>query len=304
MKLLQLRYFCTIAECENVSRAAEKLMVAQPALSKTLISLEKELNTQLFDRTGKYLQLNDAGQLFYHQVKRALLLIDQAAEEIRDASYQKEKSIVICIETLQQFMPALISEFHRQYPEIPISLNSSNARACVADGNFDIFLYADTADPVYNIIKKPLFSEEFILIVPKACSLAGRTEINLKEAKSYPFIFTCSVNSNLEKLYRSLCHLAGFQPDIQVNGCRLENTGILVSEGSGVSIIPSTAWYHLNPDLKKTIVPLKISYPKYQRQFFIAWSSEHVLSVSAKKFIDFSEEYFRRLFPSGNSSVR
>ena len=72
MELLQLRYFCTVAHYQSVTRAAAELMISQPALSKSLRNLETELGVKLFDRTGRGIQLNSTGNYFYREVVSAL----------------------------------------------------------------------------------------------------------------------------------------------------------------------------------------------------------------------------------------
>lgn len=81
MNLLALRYFCHVAETESVTASASQLYISQPALSKMILQLERELGTSLFDRNGRQLTLNRTGKAFYQKVQSALLQIDDAVAE-------------------------------------------------------------------------------------------------------------------------------------------------------------------------------------------------------------------------------
>ena len=76
MELLQLRYFCTVAQYESITRAAEYYHIPQPAMSQTIARLEKELGIRLFDRKNGRLFLNDKGRIFLASVEKALDELD------------------------------------------------------------------------------------------------------------------------------------------------------------------------------------------------------------------------------------
>ena len=78
MELLQLKYFCTVAELESISQAARVHMIPQPAMSKTISKLETELDMPLFDRIGRNIRLNSNGMAFYSYTKQALLMLGDA----------------------------------------------------------------------------------------------------------------------------------------------------------------------------------------------------------------------------------
>lgn len=88
MELLQLRYFKDAAEIENFSKVAEKNMVPQPSISKTIKKLEDELGCNLFDRNGKKISLNDNGKYFYQHIFPALANIDEAVKRFPEI-YEK-----------------------------------------------------------------------------------------------------------------------------------------------------------------------------------------------------------------------
>src|SRR5277367_1538484 len=83
MELRHLRYFVVVAEEQNVTRAAERLHVSQPPLSRQIRDLEEELGVELFRRTAKSLALTEAGKIFLREARAVLLRTDQAVEAVR-----------------------------------------------------------------------------------------------------------------------------------------------------------------------------------------------------------------------------
>lgn len=99
MDLLHLKYFQTVARMEHITKASHKLNIAQPALSKTISSLEKELGVQLFDRKGRYIVLNEYGRLFLKRVDSILDLVESSKKGVTRHFFRKfrrSKDIISC----------------------------------------------------------------------------------------------------------------------------------------------------------------------------------------------------------------
>ena len=104
MELLQLRYFCTVAHYQSVTRAAAELMISQPALSKTIRNLEREVGVPLFERRGKYIQLNRMGELFYSQVRHALNTLDDGVSKLSDMSDAPSGEVHLLVQGASNFL--------------------------------------------------------------------------------------------------------------------------------------------------------------------------------------------------------
>ena len=100
MDLLQLHYFRTVARLQHMTMAAEVLNVAQPALSKTIARLERELGVPLFDRQGRRIRLNRYGEAFLDKVDRALNLLEQAKQEVADMAGAEKGTIHLATVTM------------------------------------------------------------------------------------------------------------------------------------------------------------------------------------------------------------
>ncbi|PEC57588.1 LysR family transcriptional regulator, partial [Bacillus wiedmannii] len=122
MELRHIRYFLALAEELNFSRAAEKLHIAQPPLSKQIRELEEEIGAKLFNRTKRHVELTSAGKVFLNRAYQILDQVEQACISTRLTSTGFEGELVMGFSGSVQDLIQPIQEFHKQYPEIGIVL--------------------------------------------------------------------------------------------------------------------------------------------------------------------------------------
>ena len=141
MELRVLRYFQAVVTELNISRAAERLHVSQPTISRQLKDLEDELGVVLFERNGRHIQLTSSGEYFANQTNQILALTDKTLANVNTA---KEISGTLALGSAEarSFLTIAqsIKKLQRQYPKIKTNLTSSNAnqiRANLKSGNFD-----------------------------------------------------------------------------------------------------------------------------------------------------------------------
>lgn len=125
MELRHLRYFKAVAELLNFSRAAEKLRVAQPALSRQVRNLEDELGVRLLDRNRVRVQLTDAGRTFYTHTCKVLAQVDMAVASVQEAVAGIGGEFIICNDwrLSNRFVLGAIAEFRMRYPRVEVTLN-------------------------------------------------------------------------------------------------------------------------------------------------------------------------------------
>ena len=124
MELRHLRYFRAVAELLNFSRAAEKLRVAQPALSRQIRALEEELGVRLFDR-DRGVQMTDAGRIFFRQTVKILAQVEVAVAEVRAVTADNGMGeLIVCNDwrLAGNFVPEVVADFHRQFPRAEVTL--------------------------------------------------------------------------------------------------------------------------------------------------------------------------------------
>lgn len=122
MELSQLKYFRHTARTENITRSAAELHISQPALSKMIVTLEKDLGVKLFNREGKHIKLNDHGTVFLKYVEIALGALEDGRKELADVSGRMDGTLNISFDVASQLMPDLLKEFRDRHPEVTFHL--------------------------------------------------------------------------------------------------------------------------------------------------------------------------------------
>ncbi|GAK40550.1 LysR family transcriptional regulator [Paenibacillus urinalis] len=115
MELLQLHYFRTVAQLEHMTKAAEQLRIAQPALSKTIARLEEDLGVPLFRRNGRQIRLNEYGRSFLQRVELVLSTLEEGRRELEDMAGLNQGRIEIAIQDPDRIGEPL-KLFSKKYP--------------------------------------------------------------------------------------------------------------------------------------------------------------------------------------------
>jgi len=118
MEIFQLIQFQAVAELEHMTRAAERLNLAQPALSRTIQNLENELGAPLFDRTGRRMRLNENGRILLRYSRQILSSIQDAKNEIAAQKSDAATNIRLCVHSATALLPQLLLDFHKVRPDI------------------------------------------------------------------------------------------------------------------------------------------------------------------------------------------
>lgn len=120
MDLNQLHYFVAVAEAENITKAAKRLFITQPALSRVILRLENELGTSLFDRKGGRLVLNDHGRVFLGHVKPALESINNGVHAVIDGLGSQEIKIFNDLSTTM--IQSVAEKCQAEFPNMTFSV--------------------------------------------------------------------------------------------------------------------------------------------------------------------------------------
>jgi DNA-binding transcriptional LysR family regulator len=289
--LIQLRYFQTVARYQHVSRAAEELKVAQPALSRSIARLESELGVPLFDRRGRRVALNRFGAVFLSRVAVALSELEQGRRELRDAAGLASGSVTVAAETLRT-VTDLVAGFLVGHPDVSFRLRQTLPPAMPAEllaGDVDLCLAskllpgAESAD---------LLSEEVLLGVPPGHRLAGRARVTVAELAGEPFVTTRSGYWQ-RTLADELFQCGGISPAIACEGDEPYAIRGLISAGVGIGLLPALA--RSTPD--PPVGWVRVDAPGCQRTLRIAWRAGAYLPAAARSFRDFAVSYFREWSP-------
>ena len=189
MDMKQLRYFTTVAQLQNFSRAADLLHVSQSSLSKQIARLESELGVQLFDRNGKKIRLNSAGMRFYDYSSMVLREIETAEEDIRFLVRSQDRRIRIGTAGTSNRFLACMAEFLQQHPDTEYIVNSR----LEDDEHVNINDYDALICPNEYRFEKlsghDIYEEDYFFAVPAASPLAGRTVFSTQMLNGHPLVF-------------------------------------------------------------------------------------------------------------------
>lgn len=173
MELQQLFHFQKVALLNHMSKAAKELHITQPALSKSIASLEEELGVQLFDRKGKKISLNDTGKdVLEHvnHIETECAMIVRIGLEKRQA-----RDIRILVQAADQLIPEIVFRIGREHPEIKIHVNHYQSHH-----EPDITI-TSSLEPYDQDDGKMVLKEEFVLVIPSDHPLADKPSVRLKD---------------------------------------------------------------------------------------------------------------------------
>lgn len=187
MELRHLRYFIAVAEEENVTRAAERLHVSQPPLSRQIHDLEEELGVPLFDRTGKSLQLNAAGKVFLVEARAVLERAAQALQTVQALSDNHEQVIDVgyAPSLSVQILPQILRVFEQAQPLVRVrlhDLSSGEMQQGLRDGSLQAaFLALPRQAQRGDLSYAKLQSHPVCVAMPAHHPLAKKRKITLSE---------------------------------------------------------------------------------------------------------------------------
>ncbi|OJX34267.1 LysR family transcriptional regulator [Ottowia sp. VDI28] len=192
MELRHLRYFVVLAEELHFTRAAERLHIEQPPLSRAIKDLEDELGVALFDRDRRGTRLTPAGSAFLQDVRRVLSALEQGRENVKAIAAGLQGSLRIAISdgTVDQRLSAFLAHCREEDPEIEIRLAEvplAEQLRGLRSGDFTMG-FAHTANVGEEIIAEPIWHDPLIVAVPARHPLLAHKEVPLPELASYPLV--------------------------------------------------------------------------------------------------------------------
>ena len=194
MELRHLRYFIAVAEEENIRRAAERLHIAQPALSRQMHQLEEEMECALFDRLPRGIRLNAAGQAFLQSAREILEQTHTAVRHTRRVANGQAGELRIGFREngcWAGVFPKAIQQYRARFPDVGLDLQPMFSRDqldAVAEGSLDCaFCYTFEAVPE-GCEALPLRMDTIVLAVPRRYGWRKRRDVTLDELRTEPFV--------------------------------------------------------------------------------------------------------------------
>lgn len=286
MELRVLKYFVTVAEELNITKAAEKLNISQPPLSNQIRALEDELDTVLFIRGKRHLQLTESGKLLYRHAKEILNLSGKASEEIKLMG--KGVNGTISIGLVEGSAPDIASKwiesFIHKYPDVKFRIMDGNSDELIERLRSGLINLAVITSPYDQTLLNgfKVGQEKMTAFMSRdnpLASLPGDT-INLEDLKDQRLIVP-SREAIITMIYKWFKEV-GSEPHI---ACRMDNyldVAALAGCNIGVSLFPRTS-YVLN---QRIIAKEIVNSGRYVEYMFV-WLKGKPLPITDETFIDF-----------------
>lgn len=273
----KLWYFLVLADELNFSRAAERLHISQPPLSKQIKQLEDELGVKLFRRVGRGVQLTEAGRLLSEEAPRILSQIERTQSLVKKADRGEVGQIMIGFtpSAINDVLPPILLSFRREYPEVELFLHEVKADQIVeglVNKWLDVgFLYLPFDDKRFNC--QTISREKLLVALPEHHHLAAEPAIYMESLSREYFILPAK-HRYMPGMYgqvMSLCHQAGFTPHaVQKEVWQMQTIVGLVGSGLGIAIVPSS----IQKVHKEGIVYREICNPQAAVEMGIIWRKE------------------------------
>ncbi|MFD2656588.1 LysR family transcriptional regulator [Gracilibacillus thailandensis] len=292
MEMLQLYYFRTVAKLEHMSKVAEEIRIAQPALSKTIARLEEDLGVPLFERKGRNIKLNSFGKVFLKKVEMALGALEEGRKEIADLAGMEQMRVFLSTSTHKCFSD-IIGSFLSKYPDIKLQISQATTQEKVKQLRNREIDFCITFPPLEEegIKGKSFLTEEILLAVPSTHRFANRKSIHLKELADDSFI-NMKEGNPFRAMTDSFCKEADFTPNIVCEVDELSAISHFLRTGIGVAFLPQTFFEDKNPPYHL----VHIDEPVCQRTYQIAWLEDRYLAKAACTFRDYVVDYFNDFY--------
>ncbi len=249
MNYKQLQYAILLSHTLNFSAAAEQIGISQPALSKQIIALEKDLGVELFDRSSSPLTLTPAGEVFIREARDVVFSEDRLRNSMEAFSSGERGRLVIGISPFRSLylVPEMIARLTRQFPGLDVILDETNSYQLhqrAVEGHFDLAIMNLPVDEAQlDVIS--LDSEMRVLAVPSCLvpmipvseNHGGFPIVDLSQCTDIPFI-TMVKGSEMRQLFDNLCVMADLHPKIVAEVVGIATTWALAKAGVGATLLP------------------------------------------------------------------
>lgn len=305
----ELIYIKTIIEEKSLSKAAEKLFISQPSLSKNLLKIETQLGTKLFTRTNTGLVPTYAGKRYYKIAKDILKIYKDFEIEISDINELKKGKITVGItpQLATYMLPIILPIFKQKYPNIEIVIaenSTAELERSLSAGEIDFAIMflppLHEANNILNIDYEFVFKDSLLLVTSQEHPLSIYKEE--KENLDYPWIDLLLFSNEpfiledhglrIRQVTELIFHKANINPKIAFTTKSFETARRLVSQGLGITFIPKR-YIDIFPSIYlQNYFYIDEQYSPYWN-LCIAILNDAYISIAAKEFIKIVKEEFK-----------
>lgn len=240
MEITQVKAFLAAADCGSFSRAADLLSVAQPSLSNRILSLEREVGQQLFERMGRGVRLTDSGRAFLPYALRAMRALEDGQTMLagsRDAS-AGQLAIATAPAVGTYVLPQMLKNFCAGHPGVDVLVrtgHSDEVLQMVLDDDVQVGLGRPVSHPDVRTV--PIYQDELILVVPADHEFVGRESVPIADLSNESLVLF-DRDSGYYALVVGLFRDLGVVPRQQMQLDSIEATKKMVEAGLGIALLP------------------------------------------------------------------
>lgn len=295
ISLTLIRYFVTLVECGQFVKAAQKISISQPALSKSIKSLEEQLGVPLIKHAKRNFSLTDDGKYFFEASRYLLKLYDDYLFDVSERVSSPYSGIVrigIPSSILDAFGPDLIMKLHQQYPDIRISTRAESSVQTVAsleEGKTDLCFARSVASNVsiQRLVVKPVLNSAYHLVFPADHPFAQKEEVPMAALQDVRVMLP-GESSIVRKELLELTRQVGIKLNVVFSSGSLPTLHTLVRSGFGLAVVPG-----ILVDESDDSITHRPLVPNIPWDMTLVYPDNKFMSLPTKCVCDFIYDYFQ-----------
>ncbi len=287
LDLKQLRYFVTIAQEGQVTRAAKKLHMAQPPLSQSLKMLENEIGTPLLERNRRKMELTEAGKTLYLKAQALLHQFEETLSEVKEIGQGLRGMLSVgCVKSCFAYIPERVQFFRKEYPQVTFEFREGDS--------FQLAQYLENRDIELAIVRLPLAmnhfaylplpNEKYVAVLPESWISPTQKQIPMEDLAQMPLLLLHRISGvGQYEIIVDQFRAQGFEPQVVCECPDATMLLSLVNAGVGVTLLPKSTLFMF---LTKGVKVLEIQETEITSESAVIWLKDRHLSKSALRFIE------------------
>lgn len=292
MELTQLRYFLEVAKTQHVTKSAESLHVAQPALTQAIHRLENELEVPLFSSKGRNIVLTPYGKYFYEKLEPLLKSLSELPENLREMAKTENATIHLNVLAASSLVTEAIIEYQKIDDALHIQIHQ-NEKNDMDDIRVTTEISARTHENKTSDDSNFICTEKIFLAVPNIQEFQKKKEITFEEIKSigqkWGFVSLLG-SKHLRSICDKYCADAGIKPNIIFESDNPASVKNMIAANIGIGFWPEFSWGALDTSRVRL---LKITKPDCKRDILITCKKNKAENSHVENFYKFLTGYFK-----------
>ena len=285
-----IRYFIAVAEELHFRKAAERMHVAQPVISRAIRQLEEQLGVVLLERSQRHVTLTTAGRLFWQDCSRVQKAMERAEQRVLMAhqGVAGELRIGYTDFAINGRLPSILANFHRAFPDVNIKLVRRNSHEQLEDLSSERLDLGFLTGPVNGdqLGHYVVHSMPFVVVLPTQHPLASLTEVPVQSLANEYFVLGNGYQwRHLVPQLQALCLSAGFVPKVAHEVSNTDSIFGLVAAGMGITIYPDCNLNYNRPD----VVILPLANNQTQMRTEMTWLAQST-NQAVFRFVDSAKQ--------------